>query len=36
VRFFDELKAAPILLDGPNLLVEGSRVTHLRYQIRRS
>jgi dihydrofolate reductase len=36
VRFFDELEAAPILLDGPDLLVEGSRVTHLRYQIRRS
>ena len=36
VRFFDELKAAPILLDGPDLLVEGSRVTHLRYQVRRS
>ncbi len=36
VRFFEELKAAPILLDGPELLVEGSRVTHLRYQVRRS
>jgi dihydrofolate reductase len=36
VRLFDELKAAPILLDGPDLLVEGSRVTHLRYQVRRS
>jgi dihydrofolate reductase len=36
VRFFDELKAAPIILDGPDLLVEGSRVTHLRYQVRRS
>jgi dihydrofolate reductase len=36
VRFFDELKAAAILLDGPDLLVEGSRVTHLRYQVRRS
>ena len=36
VRFLDELKAAPILLDGPDLLVEGSRVTHLRYQVRRS
>jgi len=36
VPFFEELKAAPILLDGPNLLVEGSRVTHLRYQVRRS
>jgi dihydrofolate reductase len=36
VRFFDRLKAAPILLDGPDLLVEGSRVTHLRYQVRRS
>jgi len=36
VRFFDEIKAAPILLDGPDLVVEGSRVTHLRYQVRRS
>lgn len=36
VRFFAELKAAPILLDGPDLLAEGSRVTHLRYQVRRS
>ena len=36
VRFLDELKAAPILLDGPDLLVEGSRVTHLRYHVRRS
>jgi dihydrofolate reductase len=36
VPFFEELKAAPILLDGPDLLVEGSRVTHLRYQVRRS
>jgi dihydrofolate reductase len=36
VRLFDELKATPILLDGPDLLVEGSRVTHLRYQVRRS
>jgi len=35
VRLFDELRAAPILLDGPDLLVEGSRVTHLRYQVRR-
>ena len=36
VRFLEELQAAPILLDGPDLLVEGSRVTHLRYQVRRS
>jgi hypothetical protein len=33
VRFFDEQNAAPILLDGPDLRVEGSRVTHLRYQV---
>lgn len=36
VRFFDELKAAPILLDGPDQIVEGSGVTHLRYTVRRS
>jgi dihydrofolate reductase len=35
VPFFDQLKAAPILLDGPSLIVEGERVTHLRYTIRR-
>ena len=26
--------AAPILLDGPTLVVEGHRVTHLRYAVR--
>jgi dihydrofolate reductase len=36
VRFLDDLQAAPILLDGPDVLVEGSRVTHLRYQVRPS
>jgi dihydrofolate reductase len=36
VRFFDELRSAPILLDGPDLVVEGSRVTHLRYQLSRA
>jgi dihydrofolate reductase len=36
VRFFDALKSAPILLGGPDLVVEGSRVTHLRYQVRRA
>ncbi|HEY8868996.1 MAG TPA: hypothetical protein VIM30_06365 [Candidatus Limnocylindrales bacterium] len=35
VPFFEQLKAAPILLDGPSLVVEGERVTHLRYTIRR-
>ena len=35
VRFFDALQSAPILLDGPDLVVEGSRVTHLRYQVRK-
>jgi hypothetical protein len=29
-------RATPILLYGPDLLVEWSRVTHLRYQVRRS
>jgi hypothetical protein len=33
---FEQLNAAPILLDGPSLTVEGERVTHLRYTIRRS
>jgi dihydrofolate reductase len=35
VRLLDELKAAPILLDGPDLIIEGARVTHLRYAVRR-
>ena len=35
VPFFEQLKAATILLDGPSLIVEGERVTHLRYTIRR-
>jgi dihydrofolate reductase len=35
VPFFEQLKAAPILFDGPSLVVEGERVTHLRYTIRR-
>ena len=35
VRLFDELQMAPILLDEPDRVVEGYRVTHLRYQVRR-
>jgi hypothetical protein len=27
---------APLLLDGPILVVESARVTHLRYTVRRS
>lgn len=36
VPFFEQLEAAPILLDGPSLVLEGARVTHLRYSVRRS
>lgn len=36
VPFFEHLKAAPILLDGPEQVVEGARATHLRYTVRRS
>lgn len=36
VPFFEQLKAAPILLDGPAVVVQGERVTHLRYSVRRS
>lgn len=36
VSFFERLEAGPILLDGPTLVVEGSRVTHLRYSVRRA
>jgi dihydrofolate reductase len=35
VPFLGQLASAPILLDGPDLVVEGSRVTHLRYTVRR-
>jgi dihydrofolate reductase len=34
VSFFDGLSAGPILLDGPEI-IEGARVTHLRYVVRR-
>jgi len=34
VPLFEHLANAPILLDGPDLLVQGNRVTHLRYQVR--
>lgn len=33
---FEPLAAAPLVLDGPTLVVEGARVTHLRYTVRRS
>jgi dihydrofolate reductase len=33
--FFDHLKIAPVVLDGPLKVTESSRVTHLRYQVRR-
>jgi dihydrofolate reductase len=36
VPLFEHLAVAPILLDGPTLVVEGARVTHLRYTIRRA
>lgn len=35
VPFFEQLKAASILLDGPSLIVQGEPVTHLHYTIRR-
>jgi dihydrofolate reductase len=34
-RFFDELGTGALLLDGPQI-IEGSRVTHLRYVVRRA
>ena len=34
-RYFDELRTGAILLDGPET-VEGARVTHLRYTVRRA
>lgn len=33
--FFDQLKHAPVLLDGPLSVIEGKAVTHLRYRVRR-
>jgi dihydrofolate reductase len=36
VPLFEQLANAPILLDGPTLLVQGNRVTHLLYTVRRA
>jgi len=33
--FFDELQVAPVELEGPVSVVEGTGVTHLRYRVRR-
>ena len=33
-RFFDQLKIAPVELDGPVSVVEGTGITHLRYRVR--
>jgi hypothetical protein len=33
-RFFDQLKDAPVELEGPVSVVEGTGVTHLRYRVR--
>jgi dihydrofolate reductase len=35
VPFFEQLAAAPAVLDGPISVIEGDRVTHLRYRVRR-
>ncbi len=35
VPFFSGLRDAPVLLDGPVSVVQGDRVTHLRYEFRR-
>ena len=35
VPLFEPLAPVPILLDGPTLVVQGRRVTHLRYTVRR-
>jgi dihydrofolate reductase len=32
--FFDQLKSAPVELEGPISVVEGTDVTHLRYRLR--
>jgi len=33
--FFDQLSDAPVALDGPLSVVEGDRVTHMRYRVRK-
>jgi dihydrofolate reductase len=33
--FFEQLGSAPVILDGPLSVVEGDRVTHLRYRVRK-
>ena len=33
--FFDQVSTAPVVLDGPTM-IEGSRVTHLRFTVRRT
>jgi dihydrofolate reductase len=35
IRLFDNLRDAPILLDDPEV-IEGPRVTHLQYRVRRA
>jgi dihydrofolate reductase len=35
IRFFGDLAQSPLLLDDPTV-IQGSRVTHLRYRVRRS
>ena len=32
--FFDHVKSAPVVLEGPTSIIEGTRVTHLRYRVR--
>jgi dihydrofolate reductase len=34
--FFDELGSAPVELEGPTSVVEGTDVTHLRYRVRKT
>ena len=34
IRFFGELARSPLLLDDPQV-IEGTRVTHLRFRVRR-
>jgi dihydrofolate reductase len=34
VRFLDALTDVPVELDGPTAVIEGNRVTHLRYTVR--
>jgi hypothetical protein len=36
VRYFADYAGSPLLLDDPEEVVQGDRVTHLRFRVRRA